>query len=436
MTFKVVSFILLSLFLGASTVCVEYFRPRLTVDAALSQLENPSTTNRTYEKAVTQSLAYLNLTIASLWLVGTALIFRKEIKNSMKHLWKMVAALILFAALMSTGCIKPYHVPVLVDVDTAETPFVIELEDANKQATLKSKDFLKKKMVVSRRIEVPYRWKQEGYMMNYGRYIPSARVIIVDRQPTTREWTANAKGKDLGIWVESSDSVGFSTGISITARIEDNDDAVLFLHNCPPQKTRTVQKYEVSVTDLSSIMDGEIRTRIQSVFAEEAARYTMDDLRNKKREILEAVKDDVVPFFAERGITITTIGQFGGFEYENKDIQKAIDKVFEAQQDEEVAKAEAKAAEQRKVALQLIGEGKAAQKLEEARGEAEGIKLVADAKAYELEQLQKNPEAYIQLKTLEVEMAKLRTWDGKLPVYNMETGGNSSLLITPPKVGK
>ena len=103
---------------------------------------------------------------------------------------------------------------------------------------------------------------------------------------------------------------------------------------------------EVDVTRIREILDTEIRARVLSVYADQAAEYTMDELRDKKRELMEAVKADVMPYFRERGITITTIGQFGGFSYENPAIQEAIDRVFEAQQDEEVAVAEAKAAEQ------------------------------------------------------------------------------------------
>ena len=133
--------------------------------------------------------------------------------------------------------------------------------------------------------------------------------------------------------------------------------------------------------------------------------------------------DGVVPYFKKKGISILALGQFGGFTYENPEIQKSIDAVFQAQQDEEVAKAEAKAAEQRKMALKLKGEGEAAQVLEARRGEAEGIKLVADAKAYELSQLQENPEAYLALKQLEIEQTRLERWDGKYPTTLF--GGNA-----------
>ena len=259
--------------------------------------------------------------------------------------------------------------------------------------------------------------------------------------------------RDEGIWVESSDSVGFSTGISITARIADEANAVKFLYNYPPKSSRVVSvassykdEYVVGVAQLGDIMDGEVRTKIQEVFAEKAAEYDMDELRSKKKEIIAAIREQVIPFFAERGITITAIGMFGGFTYENPQIQEAIDKVFEAQQDEEVAKAEAKAAGERKEALRLQGEGQAQREIEVARGQAEAVKLdaeakavaitsVADAKAYELDKLTVNPEAYLTLKQLDIEQRRLDRWDGQYPQYYLGTGSNAGLNLFVPTPG-
>jgi len=351
-----------------------------------------------------------------------------------------------------TGCC--YDVPVFVTVETSETPFLIKLEGGNETATLKSQEMLKKQQVATKRIQVSYRWVSTGYSPTTGKFVPNERVIVVDRAPVTREWH---KEKGKAIWVESSDSVGFSTGISITARIEDNDDATTFLYNYPPDESasRVVTNtgmykddYRVGVSGLAGVMDEEVRTKVQEVFAEKAAEYTMDDLRPKKNEIIQAIRDEVTPFFAERGITITAIGMFGGFEYENQAIQESIDKVFQAQQDEEVAKAEAKAAEERKLALKLIGEGEASGAIEVAKGRAESLKLeadaeaaaiqaVADAKEYELKKLTANPEAYMALKKIEVDMERLKVWDGKYPVYYLgggEGGDNLNMFLPAPKV--
>lgn len=369
-----------------------------------------------------------------------------------------MSLLSLTCVLALTGCYKPYHEQVLVDIETNEVPFLINLEegtDVMSQDSIPDEErqaYLRQHLVQSRRIEIAHRWKDTGHNWTQGvlgwdgEWIPTQRLILVDTSPEVAEWTTEASTgtsrRNEGIWVESSDSVGFSTGITVTARIESHEDAVLFLSNYPPKSQRDVQSADghavimkVSVTNLKDIMDHEVRTRVQSIFADQAAEYTMDELREKKREIMEAVKEDVIPFFAEHGITITNIGQFGGFTYENPEIQAAIDSVFEAQQDEEVAKAEAKAAQERLLALQLEGEGEAARILEAKRGEAEGMMLVADAVAHELEILNENPEAYLALKKLELEARRLETWDGRYPTYLFQTGdpgASPDLLLNLP----
>jgi regulator of protease activity HflC (stomatin/prohibitin superfamily) len=198
----------------------------------------------------------------------------------------------------------------------------------------------------------------------------------------------------------------------------------------------------VKRVSLEDVMDTEVRARIQKVFAEEAARYKMDELRSKKNEIMKVVEEDVTRFFKTRGITITTIAMFGGLHYENPEIQKAIDKVFQAQQDKAVAQAEAEGAKQRKEALKMTGEGEAQKKQEIAKGEAEAVKTVAEAKAFELEKLMTNPQAYLSLKQLELQTKSLEIWDGRYPVFFVvggDAGGNVSvpnLLMTMPKLNE
>jgi len=367
----------------------------------------------------------------------------------------------LAMCLFMAGCRKPYHEDLLVDIATSEVAILIETQNSAEQAVtappgkgdvtdtrLQSVDFYKTRVVQATRVTIPYYWKQthlKGYLFDYdnssnGRWVPAARLITINTEPETRKWHSDTGG---GINAESLDSVGFSTGISITARIEDRDDAILFLSNYPPKAERVItalggDEFKVEVTSLEQIMDDEVKTKIQEVYAYESAGEIMDDLRGKKREIIDRVQEIVVPFFKERGITITSIGQFGGFTYENAEIQQAIDDVFKAQQDEEVAKAESKAAEVRKDALRLKGEGEASQILESSKGKAEGIrieaeaeaeaiKLVADAKKYEIEQANADLQTYLALKALDIQLEKAERWDGKLPVTNFggqESGGN------------
>lgn len=336
----------------------------------------------------------------------------------------------LFVCLMFTGCIKPFHEPLLVDINTSEVAVLVETVNDNGQAAIAPKgkegqsnsDFYEERLVNARKVQIPYYWKQTSRQFGWahsgnGAWFPAARLIVVDTKPETREW---AEDKGNPIWVESKDSVRCSTGINITARIDDRTDAIKFLSNYPPEERREIvtqggEPFEVEIAGLTQVMDEEIRTKIQEIFAYEAASYSMDELRSSKQEVMTKIKEEVVPYFKDRGISITTIGQFGGFEYENEKIRQAIDEVFAAQQDKQVALAESEAADQRKLALQLKGEGEAAQVLAAKQGEAEGIKAVADAKAYELEKLNENPEAYLALKQLEVQQAQIEKWSGTLP---------------------
>lgn len=375
--------------------------------------------------------------------------------------------LLLFSLLpiLFTGCMKPFHEPVFVDVKTSEVAFVMQTMNGQGQVAVSpdgkgdnvDEKYYAERYVNARRIEVPYFWKTTSRVWFYdsvtnGEWQPAARVIAVNTEVETREWTAESHSgstnKNQAIWVESLDSVGFSTGISITANIANKDDAITFLSNYPPKTTRDVPLrngdiFTVEVTSLEQIMDSEIRTKVQEIYSYVSAGYEMDILRNQKQYIIDIVKnggkvtikdaltgeskeveiEGAIPYFKEKGITITALGQFGGFTYENPENQKAIDDVFKAQQDKQVAKAEFEAAEVRKDALKSAGEGEAAKILESRRGEAEGIKLVAEARANEIQLLQQDAEMYLNLQYIQVARDALEKWDGSLPkaIFGGET---------------
>ena len=358
----------------------------------------------------------------------------------MKKLLAIFTLCLVFA-----GCAKPYDVPVFVDIGNSETGFLIKNEGDGKQASTKTEKLLAENRVQAMRIMIPYRWVDTGFQKNEGKYIPEAQLILVDRAPVTRRWTAGSttgtSNKNEALWVESSDSVNFSTGIELVARIISEEDAVKFLFNYPANKCRVVKTncsykddYAVHTVGLDEVMDTEVRSVLQRIFAEQSAMYPMEVGRDKKNEWMKAMREEASAYFKDRGITITSIGMFGGLTYENPDIQKSIDKTFQAQMDRVVAKAEFEAATVRKTALQAIGEGEAAKILAIKMGEAKGIQAVADAKAYELQKLQENPTAYLALKQIEVQSKMLETWDGRMPVYMMGSGQGMGMLLSAPSV--
>ncbi len=340
-------------------------------------------------------------------------------------------ALVLAAASgLSLSSCKPYEVPEYVQVRNNETAFVIPLEDAKEkrdaQMKFNSEEFLDQAKVMTKRILVPHRWEQQGRAYWDGLWIPTVVVLKVDRSPVTREWnsgSAASKGSDKAIWIESGDSVGFSMGVTCTAFIQEQDSAK-FLYMYPSGS-------------LETMMDTEIRARIQKVAAEQAAKYPLDQLRERKAEIMASLETDVVPFFAKRGITITTIGMFGGMSYENPKIQAAIDEVFVAQQQKNVALAQFEAQEKTNERTILAAKADAEQltmkataegqrKSLEAEGEAKAIQVVNQA-------LANTSPTFIQLRTLDAQQKQIEKWDGRFPTTFFGAATQPSLLLNVPQ---
>ncbi len=337
------------------------------------------------------------------------------------------------AALFLTGCIKPVEPKELVQASNNETMFVVPLVGENKdaQAKLDSIDYYNKQKVAVKQIQIPHRWLQTGRFEYDGQWIPTVTVIKVNRSPITVEFAVGDKSaakKDAdAIWLESADSVGFSTGFSVSAMIEEGDTAT-FLYRYP-------------AGNLQQVLVTEIRARIQQDAASFSARWNLDSLRAKKNDMLDAIRADIVPFYKERGITITTIGQFGGMTYENPNIQTAIDAVFIVQQEKEKAAASLaaqkdintkseQAAQQQRANEITIAQGSAEATRLQAEAIANGnlLKAQADAKGIEAvanatKEAASNP-LFLEVRRLDVQMSMYAKWNGSVPSTIL--GGNGA----------
>lgn len=348
----------------------------------------------------------------------------------MKKLLHVALIICIGSTLFAGGCIKKYDKPEYVDVKSNETAYVIPLEgDTTKQAKFSSVAMLDEAKVAAKRIRITHRWNQTGRMGSTGDWIANVMVVKVNRSPVTREWSADSeKGtsrKDEGIWAESKDSVGFSTGITITAMVLEEDTS-LFLYRYQSQQ-------------LSAVMDTEIRGRLQASFSDFAGGYDMSALRAKKSEIMAQIRSDLIPFFKERGITITTVGQFGGFSYENAAVQASIDSVFIAQREKDIAAARLEAQNDINARLEMEGIGIAKKLREEAVGKKDAAITAAEGEAQAIEMVNvaskkaaSNP-LFLQLQVLQVQQQQIAQWDGKFPAYYMGTSGSSpSMLLQVP----
>lgn len=346
----------------------------------------------------------------------------------------IINCVLLLFVVLSVGCIRPPNVPELEVVENFETAFVFKLEGGGETVRFESAESLENNKVASKRIEITQRWRPMGYSWQWtkGEYIPNIRVLKVNRTPVTTEWMPETEstGPDTpkkiisGIWAESADSIGLSTGFRLTGYVTEEDSAKFL--------------YMYRGGALQEVLQGEVKTRVQELFTDFCARYPLDTLRNQKGEMFQYIKENTLPMFKERGVTISALAATGGFSYENADIQEAIDEVFEAQQEKEVAKAQLEAQHDKNKRIELEASALAEAARKKASGEADGIELikVAEAKGIELvnnaaEAAKENPLVY-KFRFLQTVEKISEKWDGSVPRWVM--GGESadmSLLIDP-----
>ena len=416
--------VMVSVAIAVERAWLNAVQPQIATQVAIGQLEGNNNAFRqlrlfeTY-KGIADVVVVIIAVAIAWWLV-------RQPRRSARRDWPQLILVSTMSIFALTGCIRSYDRQEYAETDTSETGFLIPLEgNTGTQARFQSEEYLRELKVAAKRVQITHRWSQEGRLPNSGRWIGTVRLIKVNRSPITREWTAEATtgttAKNQAIWIESSDSIGFSMGFTCTAFIPE-EQAAKFLYWYPSGS-------------LADVMDSEVRGRIQQVAAEIAAKYPLDVLRAKKQEISDAVKRDITEFFAQRGVVITTIGMFGGMTYENGEIQKAIDNTVIAQQLKVVneAKWEAQQRENDRVTLEANAIAERARRI--AAGEADAKKIGAAAEAQAIRDVNKalaearqNPLLY-QLRSLEVERARVERWNGQYPGYLLQTGASSPNLM-------
>ncbi|PYK71679.1 MAG: hypothetical protein DME44_07130 [Verrucomicrobia bacterium] len=416
--------VMISVAIAAERAWLNAVQPQIATQVAIGQLEGNNNAFRqlrlfeTY-KGIADVVVVIIAVAIAWWLV-------RQPRRSARRDWPQLILVSTMSIFALTGCIRSYDRPEYAEIDTSETGFLIPLEgNTGTQARFQSEEYLRELKVAAKRVQITHRWSQEGRLPNSGRWIGTVRLIKVNRSPITREWTAEATtgttAKNQAIWIESSDSIGFSMGFTCTAFIPE-EQAAKFLYWYPSGS-------------LADVMDSEVRGRIQQVAAEIAAKYPLDVLRAKKQEISDAVKRDITEFFAQRGVVITTIGMFGGMTYENGEIQKAIDNTVIAQQLKVVneAKWEAQQRENDRVTLEANAIAERARRIAAGEADAKKIGVAAEAQAIRdvnkaLAEAPQNPLLY-QLRSLEVERARVERWNGQYPGYLLQTGASSPNLM-------
>lgn len=298
----------------------------------------------------------------------------------------------------------PAPVEPIKEIKPNETAFVVPLEGASKakQGQFMSLDYLEANKVAAKRVVIPIRKRTTGRGPGNYEWIPTVKVITVDRTPVTREWTDSSKtgssSRNDGFRVESQDSIGFVLGGTLTARVTEAN-ASAFLYNYAGRPLRTV-------------IDQNVRGYLQAYLTNAFGRLSLTECKKQKGEIFDAAYIAVVAKYEPFGVTIDTFGPSQGLKYTNVAIQQAIDDAYKAEM----------------MIIQRRNE-KTAQDEDNKR-----IKAAADTKLYEARKFAQAEKAQEKMISLEIQrmraeaaMVQAKRWDGKLPAKILPA--NSNLLM-------
>ena len=221
-----------------------------------------------------------------------------------------------------TSC-KPYQEKKYVDVDANSTAYVIPLETGSKenQTKMKSEAYYEQNKVAVKRIYIPTQWHETGRMAGDGEWIPSIKVIIVNRTPVTREWSNSGTGTNSksneALLVESKESIGFFLSITCTGSI--------------PEESASKFLYSYSGKTLAKVMDEDVRGYVLNILTTEFGKLSLTECQGKRSEIFDYMRKNVTEHFVKYGINIVNIGSAGGFTYQSDKIQDAIDSKYSSE---------------------------------------------------------------------------------------------------------
>lgn len=329
----------------------------------------------------------------------------------------LIMSVILLIITFTTGCMKEYKKPLIVEANPNETLIVIPLEGDNidTQSKLDSIDYLKEKKIATKRIELTQRWLKTGRLNNSGGYIPNQQVIKVDRTPVNLEWTADSSrgssNNNQGIIGEDEDSVSFAIDWYVTATVLESE-AHNYLYwygiNKDSIKDKNGYPYSVKARQLKDVVDTEVRRMVSKLFTAKTSKSSLDEIIKNKDKINKEINEEIKKHFGEKGITITACGWTGDITYFDSNVQKAINQEF-------IADRERKAQEKKNQMELAIAENKVKV--------AEQERLAAEERQKAWDIIQQRRELDILEKYVDLLNEK---WDGSYPKTLLRPDNNNS----------
>jgi hypothetical protein len=200
-----------------------------------------------------------------------------------------------------------------------------------------------------------------------GKWLPRNYVYIVDRTPVSRQWTEDkatgTSAANEALCAETNQSIRVCFQIAVAVAVTE-DDAATYLYYYPADKLRDQQIGGVYVsTPLAHVVDNQVRNYALSILGRETKNRDLESTYTQTNDVVAAALKESAEFFKKQGISIIYLGMGGDLKLD-PEIQAVINRLYVAQKEREIAKAQATTtainAEAQKNALMLKGQGDAA----------------------------------------------------------------------------
>ena len=247
--------------------------------------------------------------------------------------------------------------PILPNQSAFWIPEVGAVKD--KQVQMDSEAFLNDNKVQLNRFQIPHQ-KLTGSAGNsvfagWDYYVPSGRLIIVDRTPFSREWVdavdRGTAARKEGIPCQSKEGLNVTVGVAIGASVSQANAArYLFRFGVLPPKGEVKGTADSVENDgriiftsvyysrsVQNVMDDFGRKKIQELICDQITSRTFDKVNEEAKLIKDTAAKQIVDFFAGYGITIDFVGWADTFTFD-KEVQDAVNRLYIAKQDEEIGR--------------------------------------------------------------------------------------------------
>ncbi len=222
-----------------------------------------------------------------------------------------------------------------------ESAFYIPDAGANKdgQAKFGSMEYLEANKVAAKRFTIPHvKFSGSGTWADF--YVPAGRLIVVDRTPYNREWTATSNrgtsARNESFPCQSQEGLNVTVEVAIATSVsEENAARFLYWFGVRPPAGNRADPAVIFTSvyagrNLAEIMDTVGRGKVQSLVCHEIGARTFDHVNSEINGMMDAVQKNAEAFLRDRGITLDYIGWAGTFTFD-KDVQQAVNDRYTAE---------------------------------------------------------------------------------------------------------